>query len=399
MAPKSLLSLLLARRVVVIAGAGGVGKTTVAAALALSAAEQGRRVLCLTIDPAKRLFDRLGLDAASGAEQRVDPERFRAAGMTLTGELTLVMLDTKGTFDDLVRRYASSPEAARRILDNEFYHYISTQLAGTQAYMAMEKVLSVLSDERFDVIVLDTPPAADALDFLDAPERLIETLDSAALRWIADVFTRSGRMGVSIFARSIALVLRGVARLTGRGFLEHLAEFIARVNELFGGFRERAERVALAFRRPDFAYVLVAAPASAALDAAAFFADRLERLGMRADALVVNRTRPLRGDEPPLATVEAALRRHGIAAPPDLPERIVQAYRDERAVAMLERRTLSEHAADGTPLGRERLPVRVEIPAFPETVEDVAALAAMSRWIRGAAAPLTRAGVSSDSAP
>src|SRR5690606_5726045 len=123
MAEGSLLSLLLARRVVVIAGAGGVGKTTVAAALALSAAEQGRRVLCLTIDPAKRLFDRLGLDAASGAEQRVDPERFRAAGMTLTGELTLVMLDTKGTFDELVRRYASSPEAARRILDNEFYHY------------------------------------------------------------------------------------------------------------------------------------------------------------------------------------------------------------------------------------------------------------------------------------
>src|SRR5688572_16705913 len=184
----TLPALLAERRVVVVAGAGGVGKTTIAAALSLAAAERGRRVLCLTIDPAKRLFDRLGLDAGSAAEQRLDPAPFAAAGLTLKGELTVVMLDTKHTFDELVRRHASSPAAAERILANEFYEYVSTQLAGTQAYMAMEKVLSVLSDERYDLVVLDTPPTADALDFLDAPGRLIETLDSPALRWLGDVF-------------------------------------------------------------------------------------------------------------------------------------------------------------------------------------------------------------------
>src|SRR5690349_13687804 len=164
----SLLKLFDERRVLVVAGAGGVGKTTVAAAIALSAAARGKRVLCLTIDPAKRLADRLGLDAASGAEQRLDPRTFEAAGLPIAGELWLVMLDTKRTFDELIRRHASSPEAASRILKNEFYEYVSTQLAGTQAYMAMETVLSVLGDSRYDLIVLDTPPTSDALDFLDA---------------------------------------------------------------------------------------------------------------------------------------------------------------------------------------------------------------------------------------
>jgi anion-transporting ArsA/GET3 family ATPase len=371
------------RRVLVVAGAGGVGKTTVAAALALSAAARGSRVLCLTVDPAKRLADRLGLDpGASGAEQQIDPRTFEAAGLALTGELTLVMLDTKRTFDDLVRRHASSAEVAERILDNEFYEYVSTQLAGTQSYMAMEKVLSVLDDPRYDLLVLDTPPTSDALDFLNAPDRLIEALDSAALRWLAQAFERSGRFGLNLMARGVALVLRGLARLTGRGFLERLAEFVSEVNELFGGFKARAERVSRAFRGPQFAYLLVATPTPSALSEAGFFAERLARLGLRADGLVINRTHPPPGAPPSLQEVSAALAVRGLDSSRDFCDRVLKAHRSETSFATLERHALEAALATGSPLAAQGILLTIEVPAFPVGVHDVAALVAVSRRLR-----------------
>lgn len=378
--PRSpLVPLLLEKRVLVVAGAGGVGKTTVAAALALAAAAHGRRVLCLTIDPAKRLFDRLGLDAGSEVEQSVDSAPFQEAGLPISGALTLVMLDTKRTFDDLVQKHASDPAVAERILQNEFYVYVSTQLAGTQAYMAMEKVLSVLDDERFDLVVLDTPPTSDALDFLDAPQRLVEVLDSAALRWLAQAFEQSGRLSLNLVARGVALVLRGIARLTGQGFLERLAEFVTEVNQLFGGFKERASRVALAFRRPEFAYLLVSTPEPSPLSEAAFFAERLEKLGMRADALVVNRVLPPGGSEPEIQTLRAVLASHGDGATSDFAERVLAAYRAEKALSELERRTLSLVLTDRAAIGAGRVPLRVEVPSFPDSIHDVAALTAVAR--------------------
>src|SRR5688500_16992765 len=179
----SLLPLLQSRRVVVCVGSGGVGKTTVAAGLALAAAKRGKRVLCLTIDPAKRLANSLGLERMSTEAQPVAPRLFEQAGLPVAGSLTVMMLDTKRTFDELVARHASSPEARDRILDNRLYQYVSTSLAGTQEYMAMEKLLQVKRDTNYDVIVLDTPPTSNALDFLDAPTRLIDALDSGAMRW------------------------------------------------------------------------------------------------------------------------------------------------------------------------------------------------------------------------
>lgn len=380
-----IVPLLLEKRVLVVAGAGGVGKTTVSAALALSAAARGLRVLCLTIDPAKRLFDRLGLNAESGAEQVLDPRPFAAEGLEISGSLTIMMLDTKRTFDDLVRRHAADRAGAERILNNEFYEYVSTQLAGTQSYMAMEKVLAVLEDERFDLIVLDTPPTSDALEFLDAPERLVEVVDSAALRWLADAFSQTGRFSLNLVARGVALLLKGMARLTGRGFLERLAEFVNELNQLFGGFKERAQRVATAFRDPKFAYLLVATGAHPPLSDAAFFAERLERLGMRADGLVINRVLPPGGAEPELDSVRAVLGHLGEEAsvpatsPSDLAERVLAAYRAERALAELERRIMEEFLSGDGPLARGRMALHVEVPAFPESVHDVAALAGVAR--------------------
>ena len=365
----SLQPLLQDKRIVVCVGAGGVGKTTVAAAIALGFAGQGQRVLCITIDPAKRLADSLGIGAMSTEEQLVSPELFSQAGLRVSGSLTVLMLDTKRTFDDLVARHASSSVARDRILGNRIYSYVSTSLAGTQSYMAMEKVLLVRQDPRFDCIVLDTPPTSNALDFLDAPERLIEAIDSAAMRWLVQTFEKSGRFSLNLVARGVALVLRGIGRLTGKGFLEHLAEFVAELNELFGGFRERAATVAKAFRAPDLAYVLVTSPAPAAIDEVGFFAARLREQGMRPVAVVVNRLQPNPGHAEVLQ-VRALAREHGLELSDDASVAVERAAADDRTRSGFEAEQL--RALD-LALGSEP-PAILHVPVLAADVHDVRSL-------------------------
>ena len=279
------------------------------------------------------------------------------------------MLDTKRTFDDLVRRHASSPEVRDRILQNRIYSYVSTSLAGTQSYMAMEKVLLVREDPRFDRIVLDTPPTSNALDFLDAPERLIEAIDSAAMRWLVQTVEKSGRFSLNLVARGVALVLRGIGRLTGKGFLEHLAEFVVELNELFGGFRERAATVAKAFRSPDLAYVLVTSPAPAAIDEVSYFAARLREQGMPPDAVVVNRLQP----NPPPAdsrAVESAARELGVELSAEAVAKVQLAASDERKRSAFESEQLK---LLGSSLGSE-LPPILYVPVLSADVHDVRGL-------------------------
>jgi anion-transporting ArsA/GET3 family ATPase len=246
----------------------------------MAAALRGRRVLCLTIDPARRLGEALGLEAMSSEEQVVDPARFASDSRPVTGSLTAMMLDTKRTFDGLVQKYSSSPEQARRLLDNKLYQYVSTSLAGTQEYMAMEKLVELQKDARFDLIVLDTPPTTNALDFLDAPERLIEALDSSAIRFFLQAFESTGKLSLNLLARSASLVMRGLGRITGGGFLEAMAQFLAELNDLFGGFKERARSVKAALRSSEVSFVLVSSPAPMSLREVLFFSDRLEQASM-----------------------------------------------------------------------------------------------------------------------
>lgn len=354
------------RRVVVCAGAGGVGKTTVAAALSLAAARRGRRVLCLTIDPARRLADSLGLSLAPGIEVEVAPDLLAATGTVAGGALSVAMLDPKSTFDDLVRRHASSPAVADRILQNQFYRHVSTSLAGTQSYMAMEKVLSVLNSERYDLIVLDTPPTSEALDFLDAPERLIEALDSPAMRWLVQSLQPTGGISMRLLARGVAALLRTMGRLTGRGFLEELASFVGELNELFGGFKQRANQVSRAFREPDFAYLLVAAPSPAALEEVRFFAERLRRLGMRADALVLNRVHPESITAPSPEALAASLPL-GFSA---TPQQLLRAQADELERARAEAPELAK--------ARKLFPER-DVWLIPVMAGDVHGISDLSR--------------------
>jgi len=374
--------LLEQKRVILCVGSGGVGKTTTSAALALAAARRGKRVICLTIDPAKRLANSLGLESMTQEETTVSEAIFKEAGVEVTGSLTVMMLDTKRTFDDIVRKHASSPRARDAILENKIYQYVSTSLAGTQEYMAMEKLQSLRDAALYDLIVLDTPPTANALDFLDAPERMIEAIDSPAMRWFVQAFTGKGSKGKVAFGllgKGSQLVLKGMSKITGGEFLDQLAGFIAAINDLFGGFTERAKRVSEALRGRDVAFVLVSSPEPMAIDEINFFADRLRQFAMPRDAFVINRVHlpppaeatsipeALALDELPQEIAAAAERAHE--------EATVLANRDTRHI---ERLRIDE--------GPDKAVV-VRVPAFEKDVHDVSSLARVGEALVGLPAP------------
>jgi anion-transporting ArsA/GET3 family ATPase len=370
----ALSSLVESRRVLVTVGAGGVGKTTTAAALSVAAARRGKRVLCMTIDPAKRLAESLGIAEMKTEAVTVDPDRFARVGLPITGSLTAMMLDTKRTFDELVLKYSSSREKAERLLRNRLYQYVSTSLAGTQEYMAMEKLVAVKEDPRYDLIVLDTPPTANALDFLDAPQRLIEALDSAAIKWFVEAFESSGKFSLNLIAKSAAAVLRGIGKITGGGFLESMAELIAELNDLFGGFKDRASRVERTLRGDDVAFVLVTSPSQPAIREVVYFAERLTEAKMPRGALVVNRFHlppPLPGAVT-VADAAAGISAHHLALEEDAPERLVRAHRDAELLATLDARNV--RALEGTVGGA---PI-VRVAEFDTDVQDLELLAQLS---------------------
>ncbi|HEX4355860.1 MAG TPA: ArsA-related P-loop ATPase [Polyangiales bacterium] len=366
-------------RVIVCVGSGGVGKTTTSAALAVRAASAGRHVLCLTIDPAKRLAQSLGLSELHGSEQQVSPQLFEAQGVPTKGSLSAMMLDMKHTFDDLVLRYASSPEQRQRILNNRLYQYVSTSLAGTQEYMAMEKLHAVRHDARFDLIVLDTPPTTNALDFLDAPQKLVSAIDSPVMRWFVD--TLKGAPGLGLVGRGAAFVLKGLGRFTGTEFLDNVGQFVRELNDLFGGFRERAQAVYDDLKGPDVAFVIVTSPAPGTVAEAIFFSRKLREYGISPKALVVNRVHEPVEISPDRAAerreLESALEELAVTDDVDaLLARMLDAASDARVIAQRDQQGLSRlrNAAGGDL-------AYVEVPAFDRDVHDLAALANLSHYL------------------
>lgn len=282
------LRALFERRVIVCAGSGGVGKTSVAAALSVAAARTGKRVLTLTIDPAKRLADSMGVDRNLNTRQFVEVEKLRSLGID-GGSLSVMMLDAGKTLRDMVAKLAPNAASAERIVGHPLFRYLGDYLAGANEYMAMEKLLSVLQEEEFDVLVLDTPPSRHALDFLDAPSRLTDAIDGPVTRAFTQAVGQGGRWGLGLVAKGAAIVLKSIGKLTGAGLLEQVATLIAELNSIFGGFGERARTVAAAFREPTFAYVLVTRPALGAIADTCYFGEALAERGLTADAIVVNK--------------------------------------------------------------------------------------------------------------
>ena len=379
----SLADVLGSHRVVVTVGSGGVGKTTTAAAIAVHAAMHGQKVLCLTIDPARRLANSLGLDEMTTSEQDVPASLFQKHGLVCNGSLSAMMLDTKRTFDALVEKYASDDEARDRILNNQIYQYVASSLAGTQEYMAMEKLHEVRQDPKWDLVVLDTPPTSSAIDFLTAPERLIDAIDSPAMRWFLQVFEGAGKEAFGLVGRGATVLLKGIGRITGIEFLEKVAEFVSGINELFGGFKERAEQVSDALRSPEVAFVLVTSPDPLAIGEARFFSDKLEAAGMNREAVIVNQVHTLIPE--PTVSVEKQIEALRAAVPDsidarDIHPRLTEALEAERKWAGADAAQVARLTDE---LGDEaRI---VEVPAFDEDVHDLAALARVAAYLTDAA--------------
>ncbi len=280
---------LAGRHIVVCVGCGGVGKTTVAAATALAAAMAGRRALVLTIDPARRLADALGVHDLGDEPRQLSREALSALGVPEEASLSALMLDVKRTFDGLVERFAEDAETHDRILSNRIYQNVSDALAGSLEYSAMEKVYQLAQQPDYDLIVVDTPPSQHALDFLEAPQRLIEFLDSRLVQLLIHPAFAASRFGVRLFQRGTRRVLQLIERVTGMGFLEDVSEFLLAFEGMSEGFRQRAGEVRQLLSGPESAFVLVAGPERESVLQSEQFLDRLEGFGVQLAGLVANR--------------------------------------------------------------------------------------------------------------
>ncbi|MDR6863539.1 anion-transporting ArsA/GET3 family ATPase [Phycicoccus sp. 3266] len=361
-----------ATRIVVCCGAGGVGKTTTAAALGLWAAEQGRRVVVLTIDPARRLAQSLGLTELDNT-----PRPVSGVDTSMGGSLDAMMLDMKRTFDEVVEQHAT-PEKAAQILANPFYQAVSSSFAGTQEYMAMEKLGQLRAqadrDGRWDLVIVDTPPSRSALDFLDAPKRLGSFLDGRFIRLISTPAKASGRAGLKVFSMGVGMVTSTMSKLLGGQLLQDVQTFVAALDTMFGGFRERADQTYALLKRPETAFVVVAAPERDALREASFFAGRLDEEGMPLAGLVVNRIQRVaaeisapqaRAAVDQLATVEPR------SASAEVTEDLLRLHADLAETAERQERLVRRFTA-----GHPGIPV-VEVPASGGDIHDLDGLRTM----------------------
>jgi anion-transporting ArsA/GET3 family ATPase len=345
--------------IIVCCGSGGVGKTTTSAALALRAAERGRKVVVLTIDPARRLAQSMGIEQLDNT-----PRPVPGVGAESGGSLDAMMLDMKRTFDEVVESQAS-PEKARQILDNPFYVALSSSFAGTQEYMAMEKLgqlhRQALEDGSHDLIVVDTPPSRSALDFLDAPERLSSFLDGRFIR----LLLAPARGPARLMTAGFSVVTNALTKVLGAQVLRDMQTFVAAFDTLFGGFRQRADQTFALLQADGTAFVVVAAPEPDALREAAYFVDRLTDDEMPLAGLVVNRVSPAaRTDLSAEAAITAADRlRSGDSS--SLTAGLLQLHADR--VRIVER---EQHLCERFAASHPQVPTAF-VPALAEDVHDL----------------------------
>ena len=319
----SVASVLEGKDICICAGAGGVGKTTTSAAIGVGMARRGLKVGVLTIDPARRLANSLGLPELGNEERRIE--------LDAPGELWAMMLDAKSTFDEIVDKHA--PDAATRdaVLSNRIYKELSTAVAGSQEYMAMEKLHELHAEGRYDLLVLDTPPSRNALDFLDAPDRLSRFIDSRALHF----FLAPSRTGLKLFSRGTGLVFSVMKRITGVDLLQDLSDFFSSFGGMAQGFRDRAKAVKQLLADDRTTFLLVTSPAHEAIEEAKFFRDKIEEAGMPFGAVIVNRMHEEEPGQDDLA---------GLG--PELAQKVEANFEDFHALAVRDRQNVEELTGD-----------------------------------------------------
>ncbi len=361
-------------QIIVCCGSGGVGKTTTSAALALRAAEQGRRVCVLTIDPARRLAQSMGLTELDNT-----PRPVAGVDTGSGGTLDAMMLDMKRTFDEVVEAHAS-PEKARQVLANPFYVALSSSFAGTQEFMAMEKLgqlhaESVAEGRRWDLIVVDTPPSRSALDFLDAPERLSSLLDGRFIKLLLAPAKGPARL----LSAGFGVVTSALNKVLGAQVLSDVQTFVAAFDTLFGGFRQRAEETYALLQAGGNAFVVVAAPEPDAMREAAYFTERLAEEGMPLAGLVVNRVHDVADDQLTAADAESGARRlRRTGAAPDTATAELLDVHAERARVATREITLRRQFAAAHP-GVDS----VAVPALSTDVHDLDGLRRVGELLAG----------------
>ncbi|KJY36016.1 ATPase [Streptomyces sp. NRRL S-495] len=363
-------------RIIVCCGSGGVGKTTTAAAIGLRAAERGRKVVVLTIDPARRLAQSMGLTELDNTPRIVK-------GVTGDGELQAMMLDMKRTFDEVVLAHAD-PERARAIMENPFYQSLSAGFAGTQEYMAMEKLGQLRAAEEWDLIVVDTPPSRSALDFLDAPNRLGSFLDGKVIRILTAPAKVGGRSAMKFLNAGMGLLTGTLGKIFGAQLLTDVQTFVSATDSMFGGFRERADRTYQLLQAPGTAFLVVAAPERDALREAAYFVDRLAADRMPLAGLVLNRVHgtgaPQLTAERALAAAEALEENGSEQVSPDaelLAAGLLRLHAERMQVMVRERRTRDRFVSV-----YPDVPI-IEVAALPGDVHDLEGLRTIGERLSG----------------
>jgi len=393
-------------RIIVCCGSGGVGKTTTAAALGLRAAERGRNVVVLTVDPARRLAQSMGLTSLDNTPRLVPgvgppaadtgQHATRQDGTARAGSLHAMMLDMKRTFDEIVEAHAD-PDRAAQILANPFYQSLSSGFSGTQEYMAMEKLGQLRRADEWDLIVVDTPPSRSALDFLDAPQRLGRFLDGRLLRLLVAPAKFGGRAGLRMLNAGFGVVTGIVTKILGGQMLKDVQTFVSAMDTMFGGFRERAEYTYRLLRAPGTAFLVIAAPEPDALREASYFVERLAQEGMPLAGLILNRVHrsPAAGLSAARSLAAAEMLQAAGSSSRPAPGRAAEGRAGQQngshalAIAALRlhaermqltasERRLAEHFTAAHPL----VPV-AEIPAQPDDVHDLAGLRAIGTAFGG----------------
>jgi anion-transporting ArsA/GET3 family ATPase len=376
-------------RIVVSAGSGGVGKTTVAASLALWGALQGRRTVVMTIDPARRLATSLGLETLGSVPHEIPAALFATQGLAPTGMLAAMMLDQKGAWDALVERHAP-PEARQRILQNSFYQHLSQTFAGSQEYMAIEQLCVLAESGEYDLIVVDTPPTRHALDFLEAPQRLGDFLDKSVIKWFVRPYFNASWSAIRAVNRSVGFLLRRIEQATGISALTEISDFFTSMSGLFENFQARVDKAYDVLRGPGTAFVVVSSPEEQVLEDAEYLSTKMSELRMPLKGVVLNRVHrefrpggrgqraaevgPEDVDEV-AAGVEKALGGRAVEA-----RELAANFADYQALARGESLRIEQFRA-GLP---RRVPV-VAVPNFARDVHDLAALAAMHPHLFGTA--------------